>query len=89
MKITGGELLVKQIITESDNEKVNEIRIYSGEKYTAVQNATAGDIVAVTGLSKTQMGQGLGFEGQEMTLSSEPVFNYSVIIPDGYDKITA
>jgi len=89
MKITGGSLNVKQIIPESDNEKVNEIRIYSGDKYQCVQSADAGMVVAVTGLSSAKSGQGLGGQRDMDALVSEPVFSYSVCLPSGYDKITA
>lgn len=89
LKITGGELNVKQIIPESENEKVNEIRIYSGEKYECVQKASGGDVVAVTGLTQTRLGQGIGVQTDGEALVSEPVFNYLVQIPEGYDKITA
>ena len=89
MKITGGSLNVKQVITESANEKVNEIRIYSGLKYECVQSADAGQVVAVTGLTETKSGQGLGGQTDSGNLISEPVFNYSVALPEGYDKITA
>ena len=89
MKITGGELNVKQVIPESENEKINEIRIYSGEKYTTLQSADAGMVVAVTGLTQTKAGQGLGGETDSGKLLSEPVFNYTVVLPSGFDKTTA
>ena len=67
MKITGGSLKVKDLLTGQNgakewSEKVNEIRVYSGEKYDAIGEALPGDIVAVTGLNETYQGEGLGFE---------------------------
>ena len=59
LKITGGSLKVKAVI---EGQKVNQIRIYSGEKYEAVNEVEAGSICAVTGLSDTYPGEGLGAE---------------------------
>lgn len=75
MKITGGSLKVKTIL---DGEKLNEIRAYSGVKYQPVQEAFAGEVVAVTGLLKTFQGQGFGRESSQSELKSTPVFSYSV-----------
>ena len=61
LKVTGGTLKVKSIIEKGDNpEKINNIRIYSGSKFKAVEEAPAGTICAVTGLTDTYSGQGLG-----------------------------
>ena len=81
MKVTGGNLKVKTVITESD-EKINQIRIYSGEKYETVNELQAGRICAVTGLSDTIPGQCLGAEqgGYEPVL--EPVLTYQMILPE-------
>ena len=81
LKVTGGDLKVKTVITESD-EKVNQIRIYSGEKYETVNELQAGRICAVTGLSDTIPGQCLGAEqgGYEPVL--EPVLTYQMILPE-------
>lgn len=87
MKITGGNLKVKSLI-ESD-EKINEIRIYSGDKYQGVDKAEAGSVVAVTGPKLTYAGQGLGFEKNSDKLTSEPIFNYRVILPQGTDLASA
>lgn len=87
MKITGGVLRTRALI-EGENEKVNEIRIYSGEKYKAVQEIAAGGVCAVAGLSKTYAGEGLGGETDSTELTSEPVFSYTVIPPDGVDLHT-
>lgn len=86
MKITGGSLKVKMRIGE---EKVNQIRIYSGEKYEAVEEAAAGSICAVTGLMQVSAGEGLGAL-QGMTLPVlEPVLNYRLYLPDGMDAAQA
>ncbi len=92
MKITGGELRVKTEITKkgvSAGEKVNQIRIYSGEKYTTRDVVYAGDVCAVTGLNTTYSGQGLGvcpdFSGEQL----EPVLNYRILFSEGTDMVTA
>ena len=63
-------------------EKVNQIRIYSGEKYEMVQEAAAGMICAVTGLTKTYPGEGLGKEQRSEPPHLSPVLNYRVIFPE-------
>ncbi len=86
VKITGGYLKVKEVITckigEKWEDKVNEIRIYSGSQYKLVQEAGPGTICALTGLSRAKIGQGLGFEDfiTEQVLS--PVLNYKIILPE-------
>ena len=86
MKITGGSLKVKTVLSNGTwSEKANEVRIYSGTKYQSVQEAFAGSICAVTGLTKAAAGEGLGFEKNSLPLVCEPVFTYSVKITDGTD----
>ncbi|NLZ82890.1 MAG: translation elongation factor G, partial [Clostridiales bacterium] len=89
MKITGGILKVKMALSNSktDNsseaweEKIDQIRIYSGDRYETVDEVKAGAICAVTGLTNTYPGEGLGIEeGSDMPLL-EPVLNYKVILP--------
>ncbi len=88
MKITGGKLSVKESIKGSSidsgewEEKVNEIRIYSGEKYQPVGSVVAGDVCAVTGLTKTYSGQGLGQEEESEKPDLIPVLCYKIIPPD-------
>lgn len=90
MKITGGELKVKEMLEgEGWSRKINEIRMYSGLKFTALQEAVAGSVVALPGLEKTFPGEGLGFEKVEKTLLSEPVLAYSVRLPEGADVLAA
>lgn len=84
LKITGGSLKVKAVI---EGQKVNQIRIYSGEKYEAVNEAEAGSICAVTGLSDTYPGEGLGAEQGTYLPVLEPVLNYQVIPTEGEDPI--
>ncbi len=84
MKITGGSLKVKDSLGE---EKINQIRIYSGNRFTAVNEVNAGSVVAVTGLSATYPGQGLGLEKDGITPSLAPVMNYSLIFPDHIDVL--
>lgn len=84
LKITGGSLKVKSVI---EGQKVNQIRIYSGEKYEAVNEVEAGSICAVTGLSDTYPGEGLGAEQGTYLPVLEPVLNYQVIPTEGDDPI--
>lgn len=86
MKITGGTLKVKERIGELQ-EKVNQIRIYSGEKYSAVNEAEAGCVCAVTGLSQNKPGDGLGVEADSDLPVLEPVLTYQVILPEGCDAM--
>ena len=81
MKITGGSLKVKMPL--ENGEKVDQIRIYSGAGYETANMADAGRICAVTGLSKTQAGEGLGFEGIGDAPVLEPVLTYQIELPEG------
>ena len=107
MKITGGSLRVKQLLTNQESEdrrksrgsitpegeqvlenweeKVNQIRIYSGVRYEAVEEAMAGTVCAVTGLSRTYPGEGLGREAMADMPILEPVLTYQMILPQGCD----
>lgn len=91
MKITGGTLKVKEILKSEKNinsEKVNQIRLYSGEKFTAVDEATAGTVCAVTGITFTNSGDGLGVEDNSSNPMLTPVLTYTVNVPDGTDAHT-
>lgn len=82
MKITGGTLKTRAVIQKNGwEEKVNQIRIYSGDKFTLLDEVSAGQICTVTGLSKTLPGMGLGFEKTDGVHFLEPVFTYRVIVP--------
>ena len=86
LKVTGGSLKVKDVITTFDtDEKINQIRIYSGEKYETVNEIEAGAICAVTGLTKTRPGQGIGIEKATSPPQLEPVLSYQVILPEDVD----
>jgi translation elongation factor EF-G len=86
MKILGGSLRVREQINE---EKISQIRFYSGAKYNPAEEAPAGSVCAVTGLDKTYAGQGLGKEEDAKAPVLEPVLTYSVILPDDVDAHTA
>lgn len=81
MKITGGILRARMEI--APDEKVNQIRIYSGEKFETANEALPGSICAVTGLSKTLPGQGLGTENDSELPLLEPVVSYCIRLPEG------
>ncbi len=83
MKITGGSLKVREELFPE--EKVNQIRIYSGEKFETVGEAVCGSVCAVTGLMKTLPGQGLGVEKVWEAPMLEPVLSYCLNLPEGYD----
>lgn len=89
LKVTGGNLAVKQILTNRNTvsdeiweEKVNQIRIYSGERYEIQNEVSAGTVCAVTGLTKTYAGQGLGMEREAELPILEPVLTYGIQLPD-------
>lgn len=86
LKLTGGRLRVRD---ELGGEKINQIRIYSGEKFSAAEEAEAGDVCAVTGLYNAKPGDGLGAEKGAGAPVLEPVLTYSVLLPDGVDVHTA
>ncbi|MGN1024112.1 MAG: NYN domain-containing protein [Lachnospiraceae bacterium] len=69
-------------------EKISGIRLYSGEKYTSVTSAQAGEIVCVTGLSRAQAGDGLGFEENRREELLSPIETRAVIPPKGVDRFT-
>ena len=86
LKVTGGVLKVRDLIRYQDvEEKVSQIRIYSGEKYDAVQEVRAGRVCAVIGLTKTYPGEGLGAEPPSEGPVLTPVLNYQLILPEGCD----
>lgn len=92
LKITGGNLKVKEILQSDKNknsEKINQIRIYSGEKFTAVDTASAGTICAVTGITFTKSGDGLGIENSTGLPVLEPVLTYKLNLPTDVDVHTA
>lgn len=91
VKVTGGSLKVKEVLESSKNtngEKVNQIRIYSGEKFTAVSEATPGTVCALTGITFTNCGDGLGVEKNSGMPVLEPVLTYMVHHPPTVDAHT-
>jgi small GTP-binding protein len=86
MKITGGSLRVRDAVKTGDREeKVNQIRIYSGQKYESVNEINAGSVCAVTGLTQTKAGDGLGIEEASDAPVLEPVLSYQITLPEGID----
>lgn len=88
MKITGGSLKARELLTAKDGsweEKVNQIRLYSGEKFEAVPEVSSGEICAVTGLTQTMPGEGLGAEAFTQIPFLEPVLSYCIELPEGVD----
>ncbi len=98
MKITGGSLKVKEVLTdrkrsgtegregmEAWEQKVDQIRVYSGGSFRAVPEATAGMVCAVTGLEYTYAGEGLGAEEEAELPLLEPVLSYRIEVPPECD----
>jgi len=85
LKLTGGSLKVKDVL---DEEKINEIRLYSGEKYEAVNEVRATDICAVTGLKNSRPGHTYGNVTNVTDTVIEPVLTYAVKYPDDVDRTT-
>ena len=82
VKITGGSLKARMPLGE---EKVNQIRLYSGDKYQTTEEAEAGTVCAVTGWSKTMPGDGIGAETETSAPMLEPVLTCRMILPEGVD----
>ena len=90
LRVTGGELKVKaQLTGEADGEpwaeKANQLRLYSGAKYTLAEAIGPGQACAVTGLTKARPGEGLGAERDSDLPVLEPVLSYQVLLPEGAD----
>ncbi len=86
MKITGGSLRVRDLLPVGEGgEKADQIRVYSGSKFTPMEEAPAGTVCAVTGLASTYPGQPLGAEGPWAPPSLEPALAYQLILPEGAD----
>lgn len=86
MRITGGVLKVKSEVLE--NEKVDQIRQYSGHKYKLVKEAISGNVYAVTGLKNIYPGQGLGMEETNTRAILSPYMSYRLVLPDNCDVFT-
>ena len=91
LKVTGGSLKVRSVISyvnqkeEPVEEKAVQLRLYSGEKFTAADEVASGGLCAVTGLSATFAGQALGAETGGLPCALEPVMTYRVNLPKGAD----
>jgi small GTP-binding protein len=84
LKVTSGTLSVREVIEQLD-EKVTQIRLYSGAKYQAVQQVHAGQVCAICGCTKTYPGQGLGCEKDSTGYTLQPVLTYRMYLPEGSD----
>ncbi|MCR5754191.1 MAG: TetM/TetW/TetO/TetS family tetracycline resistance ribosomal protection protein [Acetatifactor sp.] len=98
LKVTGGILKAKMPVDnvksagigeEAWQEKADQLRIYDGARYTTVDEVSAGGVCAVTGLTRTFAGQGLGEESENELSQLEPVLTYQILLPDDVDAITA
>ena len=93
LKVTGGQLQVRTNLSyknskgEAVEEKIVQLRLYSGDKFTAPEVVTAGQLCAVTGLGTTYAGQGLGAEQESSKPVMEPVMTYRVALPKGCDPV--
>ena len=94
LKVTGGSLKVKETLSadtkdgEYWEEKINQIRVYSGAKFEPINEALPGCVCAVTGLTRTIAGEGLGMEKNGEVPILEPVLEYSIVLPDGVDALS-
>ncbi|MBE6939414.1 MAG: GTP-binding protein [Ruminococcaceae bacterium] len=89
LKVTGGKLRVRDSVkTGEREEKVSQLRLYSGAKFSAAEEVVAGQVCAVLGLNDTHGGQGLGWESAAGEPLLEPVMNYRILLPEGCDART-
>ncbi len=104
LKLTGGTLRVRSLLTDEGtqdkngrpvptesawHEKVDQLRIYSGARFRAVDSVAAGTVCVATGLSQTWPGQGLGRQPQTAAPALQPVLTYRVMLPQGVDAAVA
>lgn len=88
LKVTGGALKVKDRISyDGLEEKIDQVRLYSGEKFVTTDEVCAGEVCAVTGLTATCPGQGLGIEQTTSVPVLEPVLNYQIHLPQDVNPI--
>lgn len=88
LKVTGGTLNVRDTVISPKNkegEKINQIRIYNGDKFTVTDKAESGTVCAVTGITFAQSGDGLGCEKNSSMPILQPVLNYRLELPEGAD----
>ena len=94
LKVTGGALRVKAPLSyraqnQDYQEKADQLRLYSGIKFRTLEKAGAGSVVAVTGLSHSYVGLGLGTEAEASAPLLQPVLTYQLVLPDGADAHNA
>ena len=95
VKVTGGSLKVRQTIAyqnqkgEKTEEKLVQLRLYSGDKFTAPEEISPGQTAALTGLTATYVGQSLGAEPEGQAPALEPVMTYRVNLPKACDPAQA
>ena len=88
LKVTSGSLRVKDKISYNGiEEKADQIRIYSGEKFEVVDMVQEGEICTITGLDQTYPGMGLGVNQEQTMPILEPVLNYQIIVPQGVNPV--
>ena len=87
LKVTGGTLRVRMALP--NGEKITQIRLYNGAKYQTAEEIPAGTVAAVTGLTQTRAGEGLGAAREEAPPLLEPVISCRVVLPEGADPRTA
>ena len=87
LKVTGGTLRVRMALP--NGEKITQIRLYNGAKYQTAEEIPAGTVAAVTGLTQTRAGEGLGAAREETPPLLEPVISCRVVLPEGADPRTA
>lgn len=88
MKITGGTLKIRDSLSPDSEEKINQIRLYSGSKFEMLKEAEPGMVVAVTGISDTKPGQVFGSASDSVLPLLEPVLTYRILLPFGTDSHT-
>ncbi len=88
LKITGGNLKIRDSLSLDSDEKINQIRLYSGSKFEALKEAEPGMVVAVTGISDTKPGQVFGTASDSVLPLLEPVLTYRILLPFGTDSHT-
>ena len=88
LKVTGGSLKIRDSLSPDSEEKINQIRLYSGSKFEALKEAEPGMVVAVTGISDTRPGQVFGTASESALPLLEPVLTYRILLPFGTDSHT-
>lgn len=88
LKITGGALKIRDSLSPDSEEKINQIRLYSGSKFELLKDAEPGMVVAVTGISDTKPGQVFGTASDSVLPLLEPVLTYRILLPFGTDSHT-